>query len=227
MKERVARGDKGINPLDGYCKEHDIFYETHSDSAERAVADKLLSSQALKRVFSKDASFGERASALAVTAAMKAKRALSKIGSGLTKRKKNTVSFSKLVNQAKLAIKKANPKCMKKAVKVAIKAAKKYSKGKNVKVPRVLPLPKTGGAFPALVPLFGAISAVGGISSAIMNVVKAIREAKNATQNLKANNNMTVKKIGKGISETTEKWLWDLLETVSKKTRNKRTYSTE
>lgn len=105
LSERLARGDKGVNKLDALCKEHDIAYENHKDSSERYIADKKLGSEAFKRVYSKDAKFGERAASLLVSAAMKAKTGLSKIGRGVSKlnfrKKPKKVAFATLVKDAK------------------------------------------------------------------------------------------------------------------------------
>ncbi len=79
LKERLARGDQGINPLDEACKLHDIAYAQYSDSDNRRVADKELAERAWARVKSTDAKFGEKAAAWFVTNAMKVK---SKIGGG-------------------------------------------------------------------------------------------------------------------------------------------------
>lgn len=73
LKKRLSRGDPGINKLDKACKEHDIAYSKYSDTAKRTEADKALAGEAWKRVTSSDAGIGERAAALAVTAAMKGK----------------------------------------------------------------------------------------------------------------------------------------------------------
>lgn len=75
LKQRLSRGDPGINKLDQACKEHDVSYSQHSDLVNRTIADKLLAEKAWARVKSGDASLSERAAALAVTAAMKAKSA--------------------------------------------------------------------------------------------------------------------------------------------------------
>lgn len=85
LQKRLARGDPGINRLDAACKKHDIAYDMNSNSDERSVADKALQKEAMERVFSKDASIGERATALGVAAAMKAKRTL--FGKGISKKK--------------------------------------------------------------------------------------------------------------------------------------------
>ena len=84
VAKRLARGDKGINPLDAACKQHDIAYSKYSDSDHRRQADEELAAQAWKRFKASDSSLGEKAAAWAVTTAMKAK---SKLGSGKRKPK--------------------------------------------------------------------------------------------------------------------------------------------
>lgn len=83
LKKRLARNDPGINKLDQACKEHDISYSKHSDSTNRSVADRVLAEKAWQRVKSGDASLSERAAALAVAAAMKAKTS---VGAGRRRR---------------------------------------------------------------------------------------------------------------------------------------------
>lgn len=83
LKQRLARNDKGINPLDAACKEHDIIYDKYSDSETRAEADRVLQEKAWQRFTSSDATLGEKAASYAVTTAMKVK---SKFG-GKYKRK--------------------------------------------------------------------------------------------------------------------------------------------
>lgn len=84
LKERLARGDPGINGLDEACKEHDIAYSLYKDNFKRKLADQRLAESAWKRVKSSDASLGERAAAWSVTTAMKAK---SKLGGRLKKKR--------------------------------------------------------------------------------------------------------------------------------------------
>jgi len=93
LEKRLARGDRGINPLDAACREHDIAYSRSNNLAERHAADKVLAKKAQTRIVAKDSTLGERAAATAVWAAMKAK---TKFGMGLktktkTKMKKKTV----------------------------------------------------------------------------------------------------------------------------------------
>lgn len=73
LQKRLARGDPGINKLDQACKQHDIAYSKFGDTKNRSIADKALAEKAWQRVQSSDASIGEKAAALAVTAAMKSK----------------------------------------------------------------------------------------------------------------------------------------------------------
>lgn len=80
LAERLARGDKGINPLDEACKKHDIWYRDHRKPEDRWVADKALQKAAWDRVTSDDAGLNERSVALATTGAMWLKR---KLGMGL------------------------------------------------------------------------------------------------------------------------------------------------
>lgn len=85
LKERLDRGDPGINKLDEACKVHDIAYSNYSDTSRRSLADRVLAEKAWQRAKSSDASFGERTAALAVAAAMKTKRA---VGGGRSKRRR-------------------------------------------------------------------------------------------------------------------------------------------
>lgn len=84
LKERLARGDKGVNKLDEACKAHDIAYSKYSDNERRRQADRQLADSAWARVKAKDSSLGEKAAAWAVTTAMNAK---AKLGGGRKKKK--------------------------------------------------------------------------------------------------------------------------------------------
>lgn len=122
LSQRLSRGDPGINKLDQACKEHDILYSKHSDTVNRAVADRLLAQKAWARVKSGDANLSERAAALAVSAAMKGK---SSFGGG--RRKKRNVKNKKgrkrggsLRKRRRLSKKKRSPR----SVWTMIKAGK-------------------------------------------------------------------------------------------------------
>lgn len=80
LDQRLARGDKGINPLDAACKQHDIWYRDHKNTEDRWEADKVLQNAAWDRVTSADADLNERAVALGTAGTMWLKR---KLGMGL------------------------------------------------------------------------------------------------------------------------------------------------
>lgn len=194
LKKRLARGDPGKNPLDAACKQHDIAY-TNTNSEERSIADKTLQKEAMKRVFSKDASIGERATALTVAAAMKAKRGLSKVGAGLKKKnlkrkpKKQQVALSTLIKNARKAIDKHKPSNTNLAIKVAMAAVKKMKAKKSVKTPRIINLPTdigptaTGGILP-LIPIFAGLSALGAMTSSAASINNAINQARRGQREL-------------------------------------------
>lgn len=214
LEKRIKRGDSGINPLDAACKQHDIEYSKHLKSEERSIADKILQNQAMKRVFSKDASLAERATALGVAAAMKIKRKLTKKGKGLTKRqtnkkkkKENHVSFSALIKSAKAAIKKSKPDTIASAIDVAVSSVKKSKKGKRVKAPRTIPLPPVVGGVLPLIPIFAGLSALGTIAGTAASITNAINSAKRGQLDLDESkrHNRTMEsiaignKLGKGF----------------------------
>lgn len=212
MKKRLARGDPGINPLDTACKDHDIAYTANSNASERRNADKKLQKEALKRVFAKDSSFGERLTALGVSAAMKAKRMLTKKGDGIHKNNRigkirtNQITLHHIIKNAKAEIKKQRPDTIDSAVKVALKAAKKTKGKKQIKSPRIIKVPTYSGGVLPLIPIFAGLSAIGSITGTTAGIVNAINQYKKARNDLeesKRHNRMMEaialgNKIGKG-----------------------------
>ena len=100
LKERLARGDPGINPLDAACKEHDIAYSKNRDNFNaRHAADRVLTERAWKRVLAKDASLGEKAASCGVANTMKAKTKL-----GMKVRRKRKPSKKGLQKQKKVSL---------------------------------------------------------------------------------------------------------------------------
>lgn len=205
----MERGDPGINPLDTACKQHDIAYASYADTNSRYTADKKLQEFAMKRIFARDASLGERATALAVTAAMKAKRSFTKLGKGIgkklsRKKSKKSITLNMLVKNAKSAIRKSKPDNTDLAIDVAVASVNKTMNGKRVKKPRVIKLPKTisGGILP-LVPIFAGLSALGSIIGSTAGVAKAINDYKNAHKQMEEskrhNRTMESIAIGKGF----------------------------
>lgn len=166
LKERLARGDKGVNLLDSYCKDHDIAYEASNELSHRQRADSILENRAWDRVKAWDSSLGERAAAWGVTTAMKAK---SKIGGGC--------GFKAAVKAAKNILKKnKGEKDLMKLSRKCILAAKKVSRKSNKKnqTPRIIPIPKTGGKL-SLLPIMAGLSALGTLSGGVTNLVKTVR----------------------------------------------------
>lgn len=212
LQKRLKRGDTGINELDKACKEHDIAYGIYRGGRERYLADKKLARSAWDRVTSKDAKLGERLSALATAATMRAKTNLTKFGGCLRKKngkKRSRKKCSKRRNTRKKtgrgfvrgkkqkskrktksfanlvsASKRAmGKKSSGKAFMAALKSANSFQARNKVLQPRIIPIPKSGGVLP-LLPIFAGLSALGALSGGISNVVKSISDIRNARKML-------------------------------------------
>ncbi|KAJ8915470.1 hypothetical protein NQ315_003233 [Exocentrus adspersus] len=189
LKERLSKGQQGVNPLDGFCRKHDIAYSQSSDLQDRNKADYELEQRAWERVKSEDAKFGEKAAAWLVTTAMKAKRNLDmgiKQGGRVTKSPPpQTNSFRRGV--IKKVAKVLKEIFLKKSALIALKAARVAIKkvgGKNkVRVPRVIPFDHSGRFLP-LLPILGALGAVGSLAGGASAIAKTIIDAKNAKKKL-------------------------------------------
>lgn len=226
LQKRLARGDPGTNPLDQACKEHDIAYSLTKDIKERNIADIQLAEKAWNRVKASDTKLGERASAWLITNIMKTK---AKLGMGMkqkngkikkkkgNKRKRKTVKKGKigkrnilrtLMTKTRADIKAKKPENLKSAIKIALAAARKNVKEKKMKrkelnTSRAIPIPKSGGVLPFLVPLFAGLSALGSMGSGVAAIAKAVNEAKQARKQLdesqRHNNTMEAIAMGKGL----------------------------
>lgn len=197
LDKRLQRGDVGINKLDEACKEHDIAYSTNNNNIKN-LADKKLISTAWQRFKARDASIGEKSSALAVTGLMKMKNGVEKISGGgriASKTKRNSRKKKNLLDEAickaKTSLKKIDYNDVKGAAQIALRAAKSAIKQKkSTQKPfkfRVIPVPKTGGALPFLIPLFAGLSAVGSLAGGTAAVVNAVNSTKNAKKQLNEN----------------------------------------
>lgn len=197
LKTRLARQDKGINPLDEACKLHDIAYNLNKDLTNRHIADKILQQSAWGRVKSKDASFGERAAALGVSATMKVKR---KMGMGLksnskSTNRKNKVALGSIARECRKAIKPLHNTRIKTSEKSLLKlgaqsalyaaraAISKAGGRSKIRTPRIIPIPKSGGFLPIL-PILAAISAIGSVSAGAAGVAKTIHTIADARKKL-------------------------------------------
>lgn len=222
LAKRLARGDPGINQLDAACKEHDIAYSNNRENLEaRHEADKVLAEKAWQRVQSKDAGIGEKAAAWSVNKIMKLKR---RFGMGLKSKKKKTggrkrksnvksigkkkkmnkkVALRKIVGEAKKSMTVGGDP-IKTAMIGARQAVKKSGGRKNIRLPRILPVPvKTGGIIPFMIPLFAGLSATGALAGGAAAIAKAVNSASAAKNQLAESKRHNVKMeeiaIGKGL----------------------------
>ena len=222
LQKRLSRGDSGINPLDAACREHDIAYSQHRENLEaRHLADKQLATKALQRVFARDASLGERVAAWGVGNIMKTKTRLGmgyrgrrvcnsarkvkgKLRKTLHAKKREPSSpLRKVVTAAKRAMKQRGDN-IQLALGEAVKAVRNAGGKARITVPRILPVPKVGGALPALlIPIFAALSAIGSVSGGAAGIAKAVNDAKAAKKELdesrRHNQAMESIAIGKGL----------------------------
>lgn len=169
LKKRLDRGDKGINPLDAACRDHDIVYATSKNLDDRHIADKVLENRAWERFLSKDTPRKEKFVAYAVTNAMKAKR---KIGMGCKGKRKRTI----------------------KRIGILAAKKKKISKKKNGGKRLILAPRQSGGVIP-LIPIFAGLSALGSLMSGGASVYNAVQNSKRKKGGgLNSNNNKLRKK---------------------------------
>lgn len=200
LEKRLARGDSGINDLDRACKEHDIAYLS-TDFKKRREADKRLIESAWQRVKARNSSASEKLAAWFVTNIMKAK---TKIGRGIQKKKK--LGFRKhVVDPVRKSLVKKSPRLdsgedIRHALRVARMAVKKAGGKRNIRIPRIIPVPKTGGF---LISLFAGLSALGTLLGAGAGVVNAINKVNNARKQLaeafRHNKAMEKIAVGKGL----------------------------
>lgn len=192
--ERLARGDKGINQLDEYCKAHDIAYNKSHSLKDRHKADLILMKMARTRSVASNSSRGEKIAANLVNKVM-----LTKVSSGAGLKK----DFKKIVAHTKRILKNNKPKCKKKLIELAYHVAKELSPDSCMKLPRIIPIPKSGGVLP-LIPIFAGLSAVGSLAGGISGIFKTINEYKLAKKRIKElerhNQQLEGVNIGKGLT---------------------------
>lgn len=113
---------------------------------------------------------------------------------------KNT--FTKIVSHTKKHIRNLKPKCKKALMELAYAAAQELATELPIKIPRVIPVPKTGGFLP-LIPIFAGLSATGSLAGGIAGITKAINVYKSAKKQIaelrKHNKNPEALCIGKGL----------------------------
>lgn len=219
LKHRLTLGHSGINPLDKACRVHDIQYNQHSDLVSRHRADQVLEQEAFKRLKSKDATLSEKSAALLVGNVMRLKR---KIGAGhvMKKRKKQVrhrrkrrvgsgirkKPFRSTVVKPVISAYKNSGKTLsyKDALKIARNAVRRAGGRRKILVPRIIPVPKTGGFLPFLIPLFAGLGAIGSIAGGASAIASTINKAKAAKAQLEEavrhNKNMEAIALGRNTS---------------------------
>lgn len=78
LQERLERGERGINPLDNACLQHDIAY-SDKKSGNRAKADRVLAERAFSRMLSETSDGDEKVAAMITVFCMVSKIAFDKI----------------------------------------------------------------------------------------------------------------------------------------------------
>jgi hypothetical protein len=193
LHKRLQRGDKGINALDDACMKHDIAYDKYPDLADRHRADLELYKMAKRRTKSKDVGIGEKIGSWLVSKVMKSKL---KAGAGMK-------SFKSFVSKIRNELKK-NPKIKGHNItdRAIVVAKKVFAKNSKIQLPRLIPIPKTGGLLP-LIPIFAGLSALGSLAGGAAGIAKAVGDYKAAKKNLaeseRHNKTMESIALGKGL----------------------------
>lgn len=196
LHKRLQRGDKGVNELDNACMQHDIAYDKYSNLTDRHRADLELYKMAKQRLKSKGVGKGEKLASWIVSKVMKSKM---KAGAGIK-------SFKHFVSKIRTELKKN--KSNKKdgtSISRAFAAASKVFLNNNtskMRVPRLIPIPKTGGILP-LIPIFAGLSALGSLAGGAAGIAKAVGDYKAARKSLseseRHNKMMESIALGKGL----------------------------
>ena len=144
-----------------------------------------MANKAWNRVLAKDARIGEKATAWAISNVMKMK---SKLGMGVTKKRRLGLPLKKIVSAAKKSIVpgKDAHSVIKSALQGAPAAVRKAGGKTNVNKPRILPVPrKVGGFLPFLLAIFAVLSATGALAGGAAGIAKAVNDANAAKKPLK------------------------------------------
>lgn len=119
-----------------------------------------------------------------------------KTGAGFKK------TLKKIVSHTKKHITKLKPSCKKALMELAYAAAKEFVSDTPIKLPRIIPVPKTGGFLP-LVPIFAGLSAAGSLAGGAAGIAKAINSYTTAKKQLREaerhNREIEALCIGRGL----------------------------
>lgn len=92
-------------------------------------------------------------------------------------------TFKNIVSHTKKHINKVKPKCKKALMELAYATAQELASDLPINIPRIIPVPKTGGFLP-LIPIFAGLSAAGSLVGGASGIAKAINEYKTAKKQL-------------------------------------------
>lgn len=117
--------------------------------------------------------------------------------------KGNAIAFNKLVGGVRESIKRGRPKSvtLKDAIKAAIRSGQYLKRNKTSNLQRILKLPKFGGKIGdihRIVPILGALCAIGLIPKSAKGAEKVFKIIQNAAQSNSMSEG-TEKKIGRGL----------------------------
>ena len=112
-------------------------------------------------------------------------------------KKRNTTTFNTIVKNVKKTIEKGGRNAtLDDHTRLALTAVRqKFKQKKNVHIPRVIPIPKRGGALP-LIPILASISALGGAAGGVSSIVQAVSDIIDARKNIFPGEK---KQIGNGL----------------------------
>lgn len=113
------------------------------------------------------------------------RRRTKKLGTGLRRRKTagKGVSFNSLIKNARKAVSNKKSASLEEAANTALGVVQRALNKRKYKTPRVLPIPKRGGALP-LIPILAGISALGGAASGVGSIVRAVKDIVEAKRTL-------------------------------------------
>lgn len=154
-----------------------------------------LDERAWSRVRSKNARIGEKASVWLVTNAMKLKRKLgmgiylrrrkSKSGDGpsnrkrrVTRQKPKLLAFRNVVTPTREIVKGNGGSDIELAM--ANGAVRNVEDVRDMRIPCVISIPKTGGVLPFLISLVAGLSTIGALSGGAADITNAVGSAKDA-----------------------------------------------
>lgn len=117
-------------------------------------------------------------------------------------KKPKAITFASLTSDTRKKMLKSKPTTVNSAIKAAIRSAREKAKGKHIKIPRILKIPKYSGGVLPILPILAGLSAVGAIAGSASGVVKTMKDVRIAQKQLEENirhNKAMELKVGNGL----------------------------